>query len=401
MKQRRKLGILGGTFDPIHNGHLMLGQCALDQLELDCLLFIPSGNPPHKQESLQAADAVQRLEMVRLAVKGRPGFSVSDLDCQTEEPSYTVRLLQRLQQQYPDSDLFFILGADSLFQLESWYQFEAIFPICHLIVAKRNEQSAKVLQDEIQRLTARYGARITELVFPGVDISSSYIRRHYQKPAYLQDLIPEAVYRYISRYGLYQLQKQPQTGRYCDLLPIVQDVLSAKRFMHVMGVVYTAASLANHHGADREHVMLAALLHDFAKEQPNERLLQLAQCYSLPVRDVERRHPYLLHGAVAAALAQADFGIENQDVLNAMRYHTTGRPGMSLIEKIIFLADYIEPLREHASNLDEIRNLAWQDLDAAVRKVSSDTLQYLKEQQRPIDEMTALTYQYYLREEQP
>lgn len=397
-ESKTKIGILGGTFDPIHNGHLLLGQCAVDQLDLDFVLFVPSGQPPHKLNQPQQAGVDQRLDMVRLAIKDRQRFILSDADCQHQSPSYTVHLLKKIQEQYPSAELYFIMGADSLFQIEQWYHYRSIFSLCQLVVAKRNAQSDDILRKEIIRLERDYQAKIVELVFPGSDISSSYIRSHYAKPAYLQDMIPEAVYRYIGRQGLYHIHKQPTGFSYSDILSVVQDSLSKKRMMHVMGVVYTAAALANRHAADREMSMIAAVLHDFAKEYSAKQLLGLAEQYKLPIRPIEEQHPYLLHGAVAAAVSQEQFGIVNEDILNAMRYHTTGRPKMSLIEKIIFLADYIEPLRMHMKEPERIRQTAMEDLDMAVYLVTEETLSYLRDNGRPIDEMTVLTNEYYRKE---
>ena len=158
----------------------------------------------------------------------------------------------------------------------------------------------------------------------------------------------------------------------------MQKVQDPKRFTHTLGVEYTAAALAMRYGEDVERAQIAGLLHDCAKCMENDKLLSACEKYHLPVTDVEKRNPYLLHARVGSYLAKKEYKIEDPEILSAILYHTTGRPGMTLLEKIIFTADYIEPGRKQAPNLTQIRHLAFTDLDAAVTKILEDTLEYLK-----------------------
>ena len=158
----------------------------------------------------------------------------------------------------------------------------------------------------------------------------------------------------------------------------MQKVQDPKRFTHTLGVEYTAAALAMRYGEDVERAQIAGLLHDCAKCMENDKLLSACEKYHLPATDVEKRNPYLLHARVGSYLAKKEYKIEDPEILSAILYHTTGRPGMTLLEKIIFTADYIEPGRKQAPNLTQIRHLAFTDLDAAVTKILEDTLEYLK-----------------------
>ncbi|MCR5501639.1 MAG: bis(5'-nucleosyl)-tetraphosphatase (symmetrical) YqeK [Lachnospiraceae bacterium] len=178
----------------------------------------------------------------------------------------------------------------------------------------------------------------------------------------------------------------------------IRSVQSEKRFEHTMGVSYIACALAMRYDEDPEKAYLAGLLHDSAKHLKDEKLLAIAEKYHLPVSESERREPYLLHGKVGALIAKKTFGIEDKDILNAITYHTTGRPGMSKLEKIIFIADYIEPNRDKAENLPKIRKMAFEDLDLTLLKISEDTLSYLRSRKDRIDPMTEKTYEYYLKE---
>lgn len=175
----------------------------------------------------------------------------------------------------------------------------------------------------------------------------------------------------------------------------VQDV---RRFEHTLGVEFTAASLAMSHGVSVEDARLAGLLHDCAKCFSDEKMLSVCEKKKIPITEIERRNPFLLHAKVGAFLAKEKYGVENRDVLNAIFYHTTGREGMSMLEKIIFVADYIEPGRKQAPNLQEIRKLAFRDLDKTMLWILEDTLKYLKRNGKETDPMTEVTWRYYKKE---
>lgn len=171
--------------------------------------------------------------------------------------------------------------------------------------------------------------------------------------------------------------------------------LDKERFTHTMGVMYTAAALAMAHGADMNQALYAGLLHDCAKCIPNEEKLSLCEKYQISISDAERKSPSLLHAKLGAYFAKSIYGIEDEVILHAIKVHTTGEPGMNLLDKIIYIADYIEPNRDQAPNLTAIRKLAFRDLDKTMEKILSDTLQYLTEKGGEIDPLTNETYQYF------
>lgn len=171
--------------------------------------------------------------------------------------------------------------------------------------------------------------------------------------------------------------------------------LDRERYTHTLGVMYTAASLAMVHGTSIEQAMYAGLLHDCAKCIPNESKLQLCEEYGIPVRESERRCPFLLHAKLGAYFAKHRYKIDDKEILHAIKTHTTGEPGMNVLDKIIYIADYIEPNRKTAPNLSEIRKLAFEDLDKAMLRILGDTLDYLKEKGGELDPLTMQTYQYF------
>ena len=175
----------------------------------------------------------------------------------------------------------------------------------------------------------------------------------------------------------------------------LQRHLDKGRYEHTLGVMYTCASLAMAYHYDIEKAMLAGLLHDCAKCLTDEKRLSICKKNKIPVTAVEKKNPFLLHAKVGAYLAYQKYGVSNPDILNAIRSHTTGRQNMSTLEKIVFIADYIEPGRTHAANLAEIRRIAFVDLDKAFVRILSDTLDYLKDTGNEIDPKTEETWKYY------
>lgn len=176
----------------------------------------------------------------------------------------------------------------------------------------------------------------------------------------------------------------------------VQDV---KRFEHTLGVEFTAAALAMRYGGSVTDAQTAGVLHDCAKCLSDEKRLKICHSHGIPISQVERRNPFLLHAKAGACLAEEKYGIRNRpEIVNAIRYHTTGRENMGLLEKIVFVADYIEPGRRHAPGLPEIRRLAFEDLDRAVLRILKDTLEHLRKSGGEIDEMTEKACRFYQAE---
>lgn len=178
----------------------------------------------------------------------------------------------------------------------------------------------------------------------------------------------------------------------------LKEKLSEKRYEHTMGVAYTAASLAMRYDADMEKAFIAGLLHDCAKHLPSNEKLKKARKYKLEVSEYEKKNPELLHAKLGASYAIDKYGVSDPEILSAITWHTTGCPGMTLLDKIVYIADYMEPNRCQASNLSEVRKLAFEDIDQCLLKILKDSVEYLNSQKMVIDPMTQLTYEYYSRE---
>lgn len=180
-----------------------------------------------------------------------------------------------------------------------------------------------------------------------------------------------------------------------DLKKDLKKEMDDSRFEHTLGVMYTCASLAMRYEYDLERAMLAGLMHDCAKCIPNAKKLKMAEKNNLEITDLERKNPFMLHAKLGALLAKKKYDIDDEEILDAIRWHTTGRPNMTLLDKIVYVADYIEPKRDKAPNLPLIRRMAFENLDEALLKILEDTLGYLGDSPEDVDSMTRQTYEYY------
>lgn len=200
---RHRVGLMGGTFDPIHIGHLMLAECAYDQFRLDRVLFLPSGNPPHKQERDGASDQ-DRLEMVRLAIADNPHFALDDEEMHREGYTYTKDTLRILNRLHPDTDFYFIIGADSLVSFDTWKDPEFIAQSCILVAAVRDQLDDATMQQKMEVLRQKFDADVRLLKTPDVEISSSFLRALRAQHRSIRYYVPENVLEYIQLHGLYQ-----------------------------------------------------------------------------------------------------------------------------------------------------------------------------------------------------
>lgn len=198
----KKIGILGGTFNPIHNGHLALGESAYRQLGLNKVIFISSGISYLKKDIIMPSKQ-HRYEMTCLACSNYPYFISSDIEVKKEGNSYTFETLSELKEIYDDSEFYFICGADTLFSLETWKNPDIIFTLATIVVAVRDELVTEDLQKKINELNSKYKASVIILSFNKIDISSTYIRKKISNNEDVSDLLPEEVYNYILNNRLY------------------------------------------------------------------------------------------------------------------------------------------------------------------------------------------------------
>lgn len=378
-----KLGIYGGTFNPPHLGHLTSARAAMEELGLDWLIFMPAGEPPHKALPDGSPTGEERLEMVKLACDSLAlgeRVEVSDLELRREGKSYTVDTLRQLHEEYPGDELFLLMGADMFMSLPAWREPEEICKLARLAAFARNQSdTGETLESQAKFLRETYGARCTVLTLPMViPVSSTQMREGLEKGEG-RECLPPAVYSYILRKGLYGaswersgLKGLPDE----DLQVYALSMVYAKRHAHILGVEEEAVKLARRWGADQRDARRAGILHDCTKYWTREEHLACCDKYGVTLDPLERENEKLLHAKSGAAVARRLFG-ENEAVCQAILWHTTGRPDMDLLEKIIYIADYMEPNRDF-DGVEELRRLAYEDLDAAVMLGLSMSIEDLK-----------------------
>ena len=396
-----KIGIYGGTFNPPHLGHITAAKAVFQMLELDRLLLIPAGIPPHKAMPEGSASADQRLEMTRLAgeqldLGGK--VQVLDLELKREGRSFTVDTLETLKEQYPDDELWLLMGTDMFLTLQAWKNPEKILSLAGIAAFGRTEEDTEELF-AVQReyLCKTYPqARIFTLTIPGVvEVSSTELREKLAKGEGGCLLAP-AVYGYILREGLYRTGLDLKNLTLEQLRPIAMSFLKHKRIPHVLGTEQEAIRLAQAYGADVEKARRAALLHDCTKKLELEEQLRLCDQYDIDMDEMERQTLKLQHSRTGAAIARHVFGVSDA-VYDAIRYHTTGRPDMTLLEKIIYIADYIEPNRRF-DGVEAVREATARSLDEGILLGLTMTIEEMKGYGTPIHHLTMDAREYLIQQ---
>lgn len=390
-----KIGILGGTFDPIHNTHISMAREALSQLNLDKVFLMPSFCPPHKNSSLVTNER-HRVNMVKLAVAGLDNISYSDFELKNRL-SYTADTLTALKQQHPKDELFFIIGGDSISTFISWYHPEIILEKANLVVVKRNDVTLSAVEDNIAKIRKTFNIHSDKKIFlldtDISSISSSFIRNNNIEEC--KSMLPKEVYEYIRDSGLYMGENKNCSWTVSEIDNDLKKLLSPHRYSHTLGVALTSKEMAENYGVNPNTAYLAGLLHDCAKYYTNEELLNTCKKNNIPVTQAEKNAPYLLHGKVGAFVAKRKYHIEDETVLSAITWHTTGKPQMTKLEQIVFCADYIEPGRDKQPNLAYLRGISMKNLDLLTFKIMSDTLNYLKSKNQVIDNYTRQGFEFY------
>lgn len=346
-----KIGLMGGTFNPIHNAHLELARSAIKEFGLDQVLFMTGGNPPHKKGQ-SILDAGFRHRMVELALVGEEKLLPCDYEVKLSEYSYTANTLKHLHTQYPADEFYFILGADSLNYVENWYQPEVIFAHCVLLVYGRDGFDAK---RDIAHLKDKFNADIRLIHAPTMALSSTQIRQAVQNGQAISAYVPAGVEAFIYKYDLYRADNLSWVAQ-------LERRLKPKRFLHSLGVRDTAVKMAEQFGVDVQKAETAGLLHDCAKELDTDLALDMCRDLGIVLDRYEVENPGLIHAKLGAELVKYWFGVRDEEIVDAIRWHTLGKPEMSDLAKIIFVADMIEPARKYPE-VEDLRRIAFSDLD--------------------------------------
>ena len=373
-----RIGIYGGTFNPPHVGHIRAAEYAISALRLDRLMLIPACISPHKTLPESSPTPQQRLEMLRLAASPTD-IEVSDIELNRGGVSYTYETVAWLKEAHPEDELVLLMGTDMFLSFDSWRHPEKIMEKAALGVFYRGEKGEKESIIQQKSCLEGQGASVYLIENPVTEISSTELRRLITFRC-AEDLLPPGVGEYIQANGLYAKDCRNLSEE--QLEQVVVSLLKPNRVAHVLGCRDTAVSLAKRWGADENSAARAGLLHDITKALTTSQQLTLCEKYGIILDKFSYANPKTLHALTGSAVAERIFG-EKADVVAAIASHTTGKGNMNTLEKVIYVADYMEPNRDFPG-VEELRSLAYTDLDKALKLGLTMTVNLLKEQGREI-----------------
>lgn len=372
-----RIGIFGGTFNPPHIGHVQAARQALTALNLDRLFIIPNGIAPHKAVPENSPTGRQRLDMLALAFAGDENIQVSDMELNRQGPSYSWETVLAIKERYPEAELVLLMGTDMFLSFESWKHPQVILDNATLGVFYRGNKGETKAVAAQKALLEQQGAKVELVQNKVVTISSTQMRRLLAFRC-AGELLPEGVLEYIREHYLYDTRAAWKNLPMEKLEQVVISLLNPNRVAHVLGCRDTAVELAKRWGADETDAARAGILHDITKAIDGPLQLTLCGAYGKILSDFSRRYPKTLHALTGSLVAERIFG-ENPAVVSAIECHTTGKADMNTLEKILYIADYMEPNRDFAG-VENLRALAFTDLDAALKLGLEMTLDHLKEQ---------------------
>ena len=376
-----KIGIYGGTFNPPHMGHVHVARYAIGALCLDKLLIMPSHTPPHKELAIDSPTAENRLKMLQMTFAGEEKTEVSEMELHRGGVSYTVDTVTAVKAQYPQAQLYLLVGTDMLLSFDRWYRYGELMKLVTLAVFYRGdkEEKARILQKKEELETQ--GATVILMENPVIPISSTQLRRMMIFGC-AGEYLPENIHKYICENGLYSTDRDFRNLSMEELEEVVVSLLKPNRVAHVLGCRDTAKELAKIWGADETDAARAGLLHDITKALSGPLQLTVCHTYAATLSEFSSHNPKTLHALTGSLVAEHIFG-ENPAVVAAICSHTTGKANMNTLEKIIYVADYMEPNRDFPG-VEDLRHLAYTDLDGALKMGLEMTLSMLKEQGREI-----------------
>ncbi len=381
-----RIGIYGGTYNPPHVGHMRAAAHAIEALGLDRLLLIPNNVAPHKQVSEDAASAQQRLQMLRMSAKGLERAEILELELLRDGKSYTYDTIAQLRRGYPDAELFLLMGTDMFLSFLTWYQPEKIMQEVSLGVVYRGEPKEHEAVSRQRQLLESMGAKVELIENPVTAISSSDLRRMLIFGCADPYLCP-GVGEFIRQQGLYDTGRDYKGLSMEELEQVVIRLLNPNRVAHVLGCRDAAVALARQYGENEVDAARAGLLHDITKALDGPLQLTLCDEYGILLSKFSQENPKTLHALTGSLVAEQIFG-ENAAVVQAIRYHTTGMPNMSRLDKIVYLADYIEANRKFPG-VERLREAAHRNLDEGMLMGLEMTLKQLREQNRQISPNSA------------
>ncbi|MGN1235776.1 MAG: nicotinate (nicotinamide) nucleotide adenylyltransferase [Christensenellaceae bacterium] len=369
-----RIGLFGGTFDPVHREHIALAKCAVESLRLDKLIVIPASIPPHKRNK-KIASGEDRLAMCRLAFTDEKE-EVSDWELSRRDTSFSYLTCRHFRSLYPEDELFFLMGTDMFDCFDSWKNPDDIVQNVTLAVCLR-EKPLDYYMDKHEAFVNQYQRDFVQFPFVGDEVSSTRLRTVATLGEDVSKWTSREVALYIERRRLYRE----------ETLIEALSLEKRQRREHSVRVATLAVEMAKRYSVSEEKALIAAAMHDCAKNlSPDSPYLT----GFVPPDDCP---PPVLHQYQGAYVAEHTFGVTDEDVLNAIRYHTSGRRGMSALEKLIYLADMLEEGREYPG-VERLREIFRRDMDECLTACLEQQLRYLREVGGTIYPLTQQTYDW-------
>ena len=382
-----RIAIYGGSFNPPHVGHVEAARSVYAELKPDRFLIIPTNIPPHKELEENSPSPEERLEYCRLAFGEIPGAEISDMEIRREGRSYTSETVDILREQYPDAEICIVMGTDMFLSFRTWYRWQYMLDTCTIAVLSREAYDNREIEEFCRELERENSAKVRIIPHQPLPMSSTEIRERLRM-GLGSELLPEAVYERIIRTDAYAARPELSWLR-----TKVMPYLDARRVEHVAGVESQAVLLAMHWGEDADSAAVAGILHDITKNLSKEKQLNLCEKYGIMLDIAEVENPVLLHARTGAALARDLFGVSDA-IYSAIRWHTTGKPDMTVLEKIVYLADYTEPTRDF-DGVEKLRELCFEDLDRAMALGLRMSLEEIRARGAEPFRDTVEAYEYY------
>ncbi|MFA5449779.1 MAG: nicotinate (nicotinamide) nucleotide adenylyltransferase [Clostridia bacterium] len=366
-----KLGVFGGAFDPLHKEHIKIIEESRRILALDGVILLPTINPPHKEQASTSFE--HRVEMLKVWAKGKDYIFIDETEKELNyKNSYTYRVLPHLVKKYKGAELIYIIGGDSMLRFHTWMRPERIAGTIKIAAAGR--EGYPNLLEAISAAQRRYGADITLLNITGSSVSSAELRACLELGLDTKDNVPEEILAYISQNNLYT--------KHCKLVAAVRTALSPKLFAHCARTVAFAMRYAGILNLPSDKVFYAALLHDIAKErQP-----------ILPQHSIFL--PKIVHQYDGRTVAQIEYGIDDEDILDAIGFHTTAKPNMTNLGKLIYVADKLEEGRTY-DGVERLRTITDTDFHTGFRLTLKHSYKTIKKKGGKIDRLTEEAHKYY------
>lgn len=388
LPERKIIGLYGGSFDPVHKGHVAVARAFIKQFSPEKLIIMPCAVPPHKAKSVTANDFT-RLAMLKAVFSSEKKAEISDFEIRREGVSYTVDTLKELKKLYPDRRIIMVVGTDMFLTLRSWKNAEEIFLLCDLCVYSRGEFDVET-KEYAAKLRDDFGVITEFLKGKRIDVSSTELREKLAEDKCVSGIFPRSAAKIAAVSGVYH----SKGFKLACYRKAAKKNVDSERYKHILRVEKAALKLAEYHGADLFKARSAALLHDLTKCKTLEEQLNFAKEFGIIGVEEFKKSPKVAHAFTAAGYAERYFSVSDSDTLNAVAYHTTGRPDMSLLEKIVFLADSVEEGRDF-DGVEELRLLAYEDIDGAVLTSLRATKKKIENKGAYLHPLTAQALEFY------